>query len=182
MNKSNKHVYAVIIGGLAILLLYFFVTTPKLSNVSTSPSNEVAMMEAQNLNLVDEKNNSPTESNMDVKTLVMGAEDTKVINLKDVTGGSSTGTAYILRRDGSLYHTVLANLPDLAGNEFYEGWLVKNPDTSEFFSTGAMTKEKNNMYELSFSSTQNYEGYDTVVITLEKIDDKTPEVHILESM
>ena len=48
-----------------------------------------------------------------------------------------------------------------------------------FISTGPMSVAKGG-YLLEFSSAIDYSDYKGVVITLEKVNDKTPETHILE--
>lgn len=107
-------------------------------------------------------------------------KDTLVANLVDVTNGNATGTGYILRKDGGLKHTVVANLPDPTEDDFYEGWLVQQEPTLKFFSTGIMEKDSDGKYSLSYQSHLVYEGFNFVVITLESIMDTTPEAHILE--
>lgn len=116
----------------------------------------------------------------EMMTMLMTDKTTKKGQLIDVTAGAGTGTAYVLRKDGKLSHFVSAKLPDPETGTFYEGWLVKKTPKLTFFSTGMMTKQKNGMYELTFSANNLYDGYDFVVITLEKVKDAIPEKHILE--
>lgn len=110
---------------------------------------------------------------------------TKNTTLEDVTGKTSTGTAYILRVDNSLTHYIQAVLPDPKEGNQYEGWLVKKTPTLKFFSTGVMTKDVNDKYILRYGvdDFDNItEGYDFVVVTEETIIDETPETHILEGI
>ena len=101
------------------------------------------------------------------------------VELKDVSGGVSSGVAYILRENGSLSHRVEAKLPAPATGSVYEGWLVSKAPTLKFFSTGVMKKE-GEMSVLSYEADEEYLGYDEVVITLETKVDEIPEKHILE--
>ncbi len=103
-------------------------------------------------------------------------EDVDKAELVDVTGGGASGIATRKFENGVFTHTVLADLPDPTAGTFYEGWLVKN---LSFFSTGKMRIAKGG-YLLEFTSSVDYSDYNKVVITLEKVDDKKPEVHILE--
>lgn len=119
------------------------------------------------------------KKNEEVMAMAVKDSTSKKGNLVDVTNGASFGTAYILRKDGKLYHAVSAKLPDLSLG-FYEGWLVlKTQQNPLFFSTGKLSKDKDG-YILSYSSDNLYEGYDFVVVTEETVDDKKPEKHILE--
>lgn len=121
-----------------------------------------------------------TEKAEDLMSMIILDELTKSGALKDVSGGDGTGVAFALRRDGKLYHTVSASLPDITNGTFYEGWLVRKEPALLFFSTGEMTRLADGTYTLAYTSDSAYEGYDFVVITLEKVKDATPEAHILE--
>lgn len=103
-------------------------------------------------------------------------EDVDKAQLKDVTGGTSSGIATRSYEGGRFSHMVLADLPNPAAAAFYEGWLVRDKD---FFSTGKMRIAKGG-WILEYESSIDYSDYDQVVITEELIDDKTPETHILE--
>ena len=100
--------------------------------------------------------------------------------LVDVTGGAVTGTAYTLRENGMIMHEVIAVLPDPESGAFYEGWLVSSGPQGGVISTGKMVKQSDGSWMLAFAADDEYEGYDFVVITLEKVEDANPEVHILE--
>lgn len=115
--------------------------------------------------------------------MMMAQQDSssKKATLIDVSGGTGTGKAFVLRKGGKLYHTATGNLPDPKNGTFYEGWLaVKGANPPKFIDTGKLTKQKDGSYEVSYSSDNLYEGYDFVVITWEQIDDQKPEKHILE--
>ncbi len=101
--------------------------------------------------------------------------------LKDVSGGDSSGMAQVLFEKGKFTHSVIALMPDPTIGKFYEGWLVKKEggQAVNFFSTGKMTKE-GGAYILNFEDTKDYPEHNDVVITLEVKDDKQPEAHILE--
>ena len=105
---------------------------------------------------------------------------TKQGALADVTGGTGMGTAYTLREDGMIMHEVIATLPDPENGAFYEGWLVSSGPQGGVISTGKMVKQSDGSWMLAFAADDEYEGYDFVVITLEKVEDANPEGHILE--
>ena len=109
-------------------------------------------------------------------------EDVERANLTDVTGGTGSGLATRKYENGRFTHAVLADLPDPAPGTFYEGWLVRGkPGDSNFafLSTGRMRVAKGG-YTLEFESSRDYPDYKGIVVTLEKVDDKKPEKHILE--
>ena len=128
----------------------------------------------------------------DFTVLIMNSADTLVATLVDVTtDGDANGMAYILRIQGvegdednkpMLYHKLTAELPELTGEDLYEGWLVKQDPELMFISTGVLTKNDEGMYTLDYVSNDLYEGYDFVVVTKETKIDETPEVHILEAI
>lgn len=105
---------------------------------------------------------------------------TLTTTLSDVSGGNSSGTAYVLRKAAKLLHIVYVNLPPPRPGMVYEGWLVKKTPDLIFFSTGVMEKQATGAYMLTFKSDNLYEGYNNVVITLETEVDETPEEHMLE--
>lgn len=118
---------------------------------------------------------------MEVMELAMKDQTSKKGELKDVSGGTSSGMAYNLRKNGKLLHTATGKLPDPPAGQFYEGWIV-NKATSKLEDSGKLEKQKDGTYEVSKEFDQEFSGYDFIVITLEKVDDMKPEKHILEGI
>lgn len=109
-------------------------------------------------------------------------EDAERAELKDVSGGDSSGIATRKLENGMFEHSVLADLPEPPTGQFYEGWLVRGTEGSEDYSvlsTGSMEMAKGG-WMISFKSSTDLTDHDNVVVTLEKKADKTPEKHILE--
>jgi len=119
------------------------------------------------------------DDSMEKMMMLKENPDVLMAELQDVSGGTSTGTAYILRENGKLTHHVMATLPKPEAGTFYEGWLVQKSPL-KFFSTGEMVMGEDGTYSLEYMSDQEYPTYDLVVITLETTRDDTPEEHILE--
>lgn len=118
-----------------------------------------------------------------IRAVIMSQlSDAKVADLIDVSGGDSSGTGYILRKDDMLLHYVLADLPEPEGTNVYEGWLVRQGATPQFFSTGVMEVTSDGDYELVYKSETVSEGFDFVVITEETVVDATPEKHVIEGL
>ena len=121
------------------------------------------------------------KKNEEIMKMVMQDTSSKKAILTDVSGGTGTGKAFVLRKSGKLYYTATANLSDPANGTFYEGWLAKKgANPPQFVDTGKLSKQKDGSYAVSYSSDNLYEGYDFVVITWEQVDDQKPEKHILE--
>ena len=110
------------------------------------------------------------------------AEGVERISLRDVTGGSASGLATRDFREGRFDHTVLAALPDLVSNTFYEGWLVRGSEGDEDFSivgTGRLRRSKGG-YLLDHTSSEDLGDHSVVWVTLETTDDSKPEARVLE--
>ena len=173
--KGNILIVILVLSGIIIAGAGIFVFT-KRSKQPITPATTLA---------------TPNEVMKTVKTNEEGVMETVefeddgvtlVANLVDISGGNSTGTGYFTRKDGKLTHSVVANLPDPVGNNFYEGWLVQQKPTLKFISTGNMVLGADGSYILEYVTDQEYEGYNSVVITLETVKDITPEEHILEGI
>jgi hypothetical protein len=109
-------------------------------------------------------------------------EDAERIELKDVSGGEGSGLATRKFENGKFNHVILADLADPAAGSFYEGWLVRGKQGDSNYSvvlTGKLRVAKGG-YLLEFESDKDYSDYKQVIVTLEKVDDKNPETHILE--
>jgi len=98
------------------------------------------------------------------------------VELKPVEGESGFGVATREVMGGRLYHSVMADLPELGNGEFYEGWLV---DGERRVNVGKLIKEKGG-WLLEFVGDEGLVEYDLVVITLEVRDDKSPEKEVLK--
>jgi len=97
------------------------------------------------------------------------------IELRPVKGESGFGVATREVVGGQFFHTVMADLPELGDDEFYEGWLV---DEMRKVSMGKLVKEKGG-WLLEFVGDEGLVEYDLVVITLEVRDDKSLEKEVL---
>jgi len=173
--RRNTLTIALVLGGLLFAGVGIFVFTQRGSqpvnpaDLQANPRDEVTTIVETN----DEGVMETVEFENDGITLVA--------NLVDVSGGNSTGKGYVRRVDGKLTHSVVANLPDPVGNNFYEGWLVQQTPL-KFFSTGNMVLGNDGSYILEYETAQEYASYNFVVITLETKKDTTPEKHILEGL
>ena len=103
--------------------------------------------------------------------------------LSPVGGYLGSGVATRLYASPVFVHTVMAQLPTLDTDSFYEGWLVKpSPDGPQFFSTGRLQNTAS-AFVLLYQGEQDYSDYSKVVITKETAAnglDGIPEEHVLE--
>lgn len=184
MNKNlmwGLVVAAFIIGG----LIGFYIERSRATDKMEAFKMDV-QKQLDSAKMMAEKNsmmgsNSMMKDKENIMMMAMQDTSSKKGDLKDVSGGTGTGKAFVLRKDGKLYFTASANLPDPKDSTFYEGWLVKKGSNPvQFEDTGKLEKQKDGTYEVSYSSDNTYEGYDFVVVTWEKVDDQKPEKHILE--
>lgn len=123
-----------------------------------------------------------TQENIEKSFNLTIPDDVETADLIDVSAGDGSGVATRKYENGTFNHMVLADLPDLTQGSFYEGWLVRGKMGDKDFayiSTGKLRVAKGG-YLLEFESSVDYSNYTGVVVTLEKVNDKTPETHILE--
>ncbi|MCI0611378.1 thioredoxin family protein [bacterium] len=147
------------------------------SNEAEKMSEEKAMMEKETM---EQKEKDAMMMEKDFDAVIAKAPS---INLKDVSKSGASGTAWLGVYNGKTYHRVIAkNMPALPGNDFYEGWLVKNAATGDFFSTGKMTYDPaTKEATLDFVADGDKADYRFVVITSEHNDgNPKPDKHIIE--
>ena len=105
-------------------------------------------------------------------------EGAEKIELEDVAGGNSRGIATRKVVDGTFTHSVLAALPAPEQMSWYEGWLISQ-DPFDVVYTGKLREAKGG-WVLDFVSRVDLSDHSQVVVTLERVDDRKPEAHILE--
>ena len=166
-----KYVVAIVLVLVFIAGGALFINDRKMEILDAPDSDETELQ-------VAEKESMLEDPQKDIKT----HPEVKTAVLLDVSGGTSSGTGYVLRENGMLTHYVEASLPEPEGKNLYEGWLVKQSPELEFFSTGIMKSQVSGTYELTYENEQAREGFDFVVITEETVIDDTPEKHIIEGL
>jgi len=122
------------------------------------------------------------EESFEDKFRVQIPEDVDKSELRDVSGGDGSGLATRKFENGRFTHNVLVDLPDPETGDFYEGWLVRGKAGESDFayiSTGKLSFVKGG-YLLEYESSKDYSAYEGVVVSLEKVNDRKPEKHILE--
>lgn len=103
-------------------------------------------------------------------------------DLKDVSGGSSTGVAMTAFKYGNyMMHAKFKDLPPLEDGYFYEGWVVRKKPFN-FISTGEIVDVRGELVN-TYMSEDNWMDHDFYVLTLEPDDgDPAPAAHILEGV
>jgi hypothetical protein len=103
--------------------------------------------------------------------------------LKDVVGGNSLGLVRANFADEAYdMIAIFENLPEPTGDDFYEGWIVRQGADSSVISTGRVMMfdgEYINIYE----SNQDLTDHTFYVLTIEPDDgDPAPADHVLEGI
>lgn len=147
---------------IAVSLVVYFISRPK------QPS-------------LDEANLNPTvEEQLEQKFGREIPDDANKVELKDVSGGDSSGIVVKDFSDGNYAISVLADVPDTKTGEFYQAWVTKSADGSEEYKLlGKLTVAKGG-FVLDYETSSDLTNYEKLLITLEKINDSTPEKSILE--
>lgn len=97
-------------------------------------------------------------------------------DLKDVSGGNQMGLVTLDKVGNQNQYTVIANLADPLPGYFYEAWLVNGND---YVGLGKLVTAKGG-WIVNYSTGRDLSDHKTVWVTLEKVNDNTPEKHILE--
>lgn len=170
----------IVLGVIGVVIIGGILLSQKTKAPSSQTENQQKVSSSPTT--MEKKEDAMMKKQMEVMEMAMKDTTSKKGKLIDVSGGNTTGMAYVLRKDGKLFYTVSATLPDPTSGMFYEGWLVKKGSNPvQFVDTGKLTKQQDGSYEVSYSNESNtYEGYDFVVVTIEQVDDQKPEKHILE--
>lgn len=148
-------------------------------DVLTEESEEVIMDDGTSMKVPAPGVDSGSVDEMVVADDTM-TSDSYQASLVDVSGGSASGTAVTNFKDGEYSLTAnFENLPDPAGTDFYEGWVViKSP--LDAISTGRVNKV-DGKYVNRFSDGRDLTDYTFYVLTIEPDDgNPAPDVHILE--
>lgn len=109
-------------------------------------------------------------------------DDVDKTELKDVRGGTGSGIATRKYENNTFTHSILSDLPDPEQGLFYEAWLIRGEEGSENYSlvsTGKLRLAKGG-WTLDFQGTNDLTDHSKVIVSLEKISDKTIETKILE--
>ena len=127
----------------------------------------------------EEESETAIEEEGGILEMISRNSEVQIAPLTAVDGSNSSGAAYRLVEDGKLYYAVMASMPGPQEGNVYEGWLVQ-PSPLQFFSTGVMEKNEENVWILEYSADNEYPSYTKVIITEETIIDPIPEMHIIE--
>lgn len=101
--------------------------------------------------------------------------------LRDVSGGSASGTASRATADGQFSVALKASLPEIdREKELYEAWLVRQVPY-DFFSIGEIVTNDDGEWVLEWKGASGkFDGYTRVVVTREPKDgNPDPSGHVL---
>lgn len=116
------------------------------------------------------------EREMEDKFKLEIPDDVDKVELVDVANGNSSGIATKNFTNGKFEASVLADLPEIKSNEFYQAWMVKG---DQMVSLGKMKSAKGG-WMIDFESSTDYSDYNQFMITKESKFDNTSETKVLE--
>jgi hypothetical protein len=117
------------------------------------------------------------------KTAETITEETKKGKLTPALGyESATGEAFIISGDAGITNvTILSLLPEPVTGTHYEAWLVHDTDETDIISLGVMEQHETT-FLMGYQTEENIEPYNTVRITVDTIQDSTPETPVMEGV
>jgi hypothetical protein len=104
----------------------------------------------------------------------------KKVEMKDVIGSNTSGTAYLLRENGKLFVTAIANMPDAPEGEYFQAWLMKENPRRYYVPLGKLSHFGIGKFITNTALDSDYADFNAVIITLEKNDDKLPERFVMQ--
>ena len=108
----------------------------------------------------------------------------QTISLRDVSGGTSSGSTTRSIIPGNVFISVDAVLPDPGEGQFYQAWLITNEGVSTSF--GGLSKTGEGTYSsVGVFNTPTFASFDevlfnTMAVTLESTDDDVMETKLLD--
>lgn len=186
MNLENKQLLV----GLGVILLIlagiFFWKNKRAQQLEPGPSAEEVMIHQEEGMVRKNEEGTQVMTEEEVKKLreeidgVLSGEDMSSADLKDVSGGGTSGKAKKAFSDGKFYHKVEASgLGSLEKGFYYEGWLMKADGS--YISTGRVETDAFGNGVLYYLASSDKSEYSKVAVTLEPEDgNPQPAKHILE--
>lgn len=102
------------------------------------------------------------------------------ITMIDVIGSNTSGIAYFLRENGKLFVTAQANMPDAPEGEYFQAWLMKETPRRYYVPLGKLKHNGIGKFISNTALDSDYADFNTMIITLEKNDDKLPERFVMQ--
>jgi hypothetical protein len=130
----------------------------------------------------EEQTASDVERRIEERFNVEIPDDVNKAELRDANDGDGSAIATRKMENNTFTHSVLADLPDPETGKFYQAWLVRGEEADEDYSivlTGRMQVAKGG-WVLEYSTTQNLEDHNRVLVTLESVNDQKAEDVVLE--
>lgn len=122
------------------------------------------------------------EESLEDKFKIEIPDDADKTELKDTGGGNSSGIFTKKFENNRFTSSFIVDLPAPTTGEHYEAWIEKGTKGAADYSivpAGRLTSGKGG-YLLNFNSNTDYSSYNKVLITREKVADRTPETTVLE--
>lgn len=121
-----------------------------------------------------------TDTDDTLFTRLAADPNAKKIEMKDVIGSNTSGTAYLLRENGKLFVTAKANMPDAPAGNYFQAWLMKENPRRYYVPLGKLSHFGVGKFISNTALDSDYQEFNTLIITLEKSDDKLPERFVMQ--
>ncbi len=110
------------------------------------------------------------------------AQDPKAqkFGLADVIGSNTYGEGFYFRGGGKLYIGASLNMPEAPSGTVHQAWLMKELPRKQFVPLGRPQILGKGQFLVAKTITPSYPEFDTIVITLETVEDKTPERVVMQ--
>lgn len=121
-------------------------------------------------------------SPISVAALAASARASGSVDLRDVSGGTSSATAVRRADEDAFEFSIKAQLPEINRDAYaYEAWLLRQVPY-DYFSVGTFETNDDGAWVLEWSGAPGkYDAYTHVVVTLEAKDgNPDPSGHVLE--
>ena len=172
----------IAIGVWILAILVFAVAAILIFATKTGKTSNSSAQNSATSNPVDDSTSNQSSQNAAGQELDLPEnlpDNLKVNTLKSKDEENEDDATFIAYADGNKLTIVIeAKLPEPGSKKHYAAWLVKNSGQG-YFNLGKL-EEVNNNFGISTSLDGSFSEYKTAIVTLETLDDNTPEKVILE--
>lgn len=102
--------------------------------------------------------------------------------LYDIIGSNTYGNGHFYRGGGKLYLGIKLFMPDPPEDHIHQVWLMKEYPRKQYVPLGRPQILGTGEFLVAKTITPDYEGFNKVIVTLEKTEDMNPERVVMEGI